>query len=480
MVIVLFARLIQFFVMAASVKIMTGLLSPSELGIFSLIMTITSFLALMLVNPVGMYINRFLHVWVEDGIFKAIFFRFFCFLIIVGFFSILILVAIKFSVTALDSLPLFWIILLVSGSLIFNSIVQTLIPSLNALGERKSWAFLSIAWVFTNLIFSVIAVLLYGNNAKFWLSGTLLGNVLFSLMAYKYFFTKFSTKKPDLLLNTFCYKSLAKFSVPIAFGVIAIWIQFQGYRIYLVDEVGLERLGFFFAGYSIAAWIMGAIEQIVMTAYQPDLYRDSHSSDIARVRMAWSKYSDRCVPYYLIGFASIVFLSDELVTILLSESYQSVGIYVVIGAFAEFARIWLLHINLLFHLEINTEQMLKPMLVGAFSTIVFTLLLAPLIGIEIAPVISTIITILITLYIFKRIRFYKQYFSFSVLYVVKTAIICTLAGLVGIFFAGIFKFEASSLSGSFVRITFFSVPVIAIYTLMTIIYKSKKDRFNGN
>lgn len=460
--------------MAAGVKAMTILLEPSELGLISLIIAITGLFALMLVNPVGMFINRFLHVWVEENIFKYVFFRLLTYLILVGFISIPILAIIKEYVDALNVISLAWVVLLISGSLIFNSVVQTLIPSLNALGNRKAWAFMTIAWVVTNFIFSVAAVLLFDRSAEFWLVGALLSNVLFSFLSYRIFFIKFSTSRAKYPLDLFSYSDLAKFSVPIAFSVISIWIQFQGYRLYLVDQIGLEELGFFFAGYSIAVWTMGAIEQIAMTAYQPDLYRDSHSSDTIRSKMAWSRYSDQVIPCYTIGCAALVFLANDLVKILLSDVYHTVGMYVIVGAFAELARILLLHINLLFHLEMNTKSKILPIFAGALLAVLITLLLAPLFGIVVSPIISTCITIPVAIYIIKKINFKKQIVSFSIFYATKIFIVSVLAGLAGLFIANIIELNAVSLSGSIARVLFFGVPCIGFFLLMAVFYKSKR------
>ena len=73
MLITLVGRLVQFALMFASVKIMTHLLTPVEMGKVALITTTTSLFALFLVNPIGMFINRRLHAWVNAHRFRSYF-----------------------------------------------------------------------------------------------------------------------------------------------------------------------------------------------------------------------------------------------------------------------------------------------------------------------------------------------------------------------------------------------------------------------
>src|SRR5580698_3094950 len=53
----------QFLLALATVRVGTTLLSPAEMGRVSLVVTTTGFFIFLLVNPVGMFINRRLHSW---------------------------------------------------------------------------------------------------------------------------------------------------------------------------------------------------------------------------------------------------------------------------------------------------------------------------------------------------------------------------------------------------------------------------------
>ena len=465
MVIVFFARLAQFIIMAAGVKVMTTLLAPTELGKVAVIMATTGLLALMLVNPVGMYINRNLHLWVESGAFKITFIWMVKYLLFAAFVCLPLLLIIRIEVHALHMIPLFLTIILICGSILFNSIVQTLVPALNMLDERVAWALLTIGWITTGLLFSAGSVMLFGNVATIWLAGALGSHILFSMIAYRYFFHIFPGN-PRYMVRPFGYRELSRFALPVAIGVVSNWVQFQGYRLYLADQIGLADLGFFFAGYSLAAWIMGAVEMTVSTVYQPNLYRDSHSKDVAYARLAWQRYSNRSIPYYLVSCIGIVVLTDELVTVLLAPEYKSVSSYVMVGAFAELGRIWLGQLSLLFQIEKNTTQMVYPFTVGSILAVVATLFLVPQFGIIAAPIVATASVIVTNLYVNSMVAFETQRSSFALPEVIGISALCAITGCAGIFIVNALG-AGDGLFGSIVRLFAFAAPTGGVFVALT-------------
>jgi hypothetical protein len=123
MILTLVGRLTQFVIMFASVKIMTTLLPPIEMGKASLLVTGIAFFAMFLVNPLGMFINRRLHAWVEMGVFRHYFHVYCSYLLVVA----IIAACLAWGGTRLGLLLLNMeggeLALLVGGSLLFNTII---------------------------------------------------------------------------------------------------------------------------------------------------------------------------------------------------------------------------------------------------------------------------------------------------------------------------------------------------------------------
>ena len=104
------------------------------MGNVSLIMTTIVFFAMLLVNPVGMFIYRLLHAWHQNGLALSYF--------VLGIYYLSIVASLAaISIPYLITIQLInfdisvgWMISLVVGYLFVNTINQTAIPSLNMLG----------------------------------------------------------------------------------------------------------------------------------------------------------------------------------------------------------------------------------------------------------------------------------------------------------------------------------------------------------
>jgi len=463
--IVILARLAQFIIMAVGMKVMTSLLSPLELGTVSLVVTTTGLLAMVFVNPVGMYLNRYIHLWVESRVFKIIFIWMIKYLFYVACISVILIMILRVNVHLMQLVSVYWVVGLICGSLIFNSIVQTLIPSFNTLGDRIAWGVLTVGWVGTGLIFSSAAVLLFGNLAFYWLAGALLSHVIFATVAYRHFFKKFPGD--TCVQRPFKNSDLIKFAFPIALSVFFNWLQFQGYRLYLADQIGLQELGFFYAGYSLAAWIMGAVELTVTAMHQPNLYKDAHSKDQIYAQHSWRRYSNRVIPYYLISCFAIIVLADDLILVLLGQEYKSVSSYVIVGALAELSRIWIGHISLLFHLELNTNKLINPMIGGSIVAVLGSIFLVPSFGIIAAPATSSAVALFLTVFVLLSVRFETQSKSFAIHQVVGITILSGLTGWIGILTADAL-WAGHGIFGAIARILAFSLPGVGVFAFLTL------------
>ena len=163
-------------------RVATTYLPPAEMGRLSLITAAIAFYALFLVNPVGMFINRRFHSWDALGRAKYYFKLHWIYLLIVS-------VVAAVSLAALNQIHAFsfefntaWLLILVCGSLFFNTINQTAIPSLNLLELRWLFILLTLATIGTGLVSSFLLVRAYEPTAEYWLLGFLIGQTIFALI----------------------------------------------------------------------------------------------------------------------------------------------------------------------------------------------------------------------------------------------------------------------------------------------------------
>ena len=61
-------RISQMFIMFFTYRVLSSVLSVSEMGIYYFLLSISAAFGLVYANPIGMYTNRMLHGWLEHGV----------------------------------------------------------------------------------------------------------------------------------------------------------------------------------------------------------------------------------------------------------------------------------------------------------------------------------------------------------------------------------------------------------------------------
>ena len=384
MLAVLLARATQFLLALAMMRVATTLLSPAEMGKVSLVLTTTAFFALFLVNPVGMFINRRLHVWQVSGAATQYLTRYAIYLLLVALVSVIGLMFIYEQRLVEFGVSIGWLIFLVSGSLIFNTINQTAIPSLNLLGESRRFVALTLLTIAASFSFATLLVKTLQPSAQNWLLGLLLGQAMLAVIGTMVLFRKL--KKTEIYKKSARIQSrhlltLLKFSWPVALSAGLGWVQGQGYRYNMEGQLGLAELGIFVAGYGISAGIIAGFESVLTTYFQPRLYRDvSFDQQPSKYSQAWHRYAAVVIPSLVLTVAFIVILAPELSSVFLGKSFQSSADFIIWGALAESARVLVGVYTLIAHVYMRTRWLILPNLVGASLAIILCALLIPSLG----------------------------------------------------------------------------------------------------
>lgn len=373
----LLGRAIQLLIALLSVRAMTTLLSPTEVGKVALITTLVNFCVLFLISPLGTFINRRLHSWLERGRIRAYFGWYALYVLAVASVSAPLAV---FAVYA-DWLPLnvgLWTFgWVVWGSILFGTIHQTLIPSLNLLGRNAAFALLSVFSAALGLGLSVLLMVVEAQpEATHWVAGVVLSQLVFSIVSAQVFFRGDTSQfESGLRLNKAMVKKAWQFAWPVSIAVACSWLHFQGYRIVLANAVGLEELGFFVAGYGIAASLFAALEQILTTWFMPRFYHQVNQDAQEVSASAWACYASSVMPLSVLALAALVGMSDVLVQWMLGPAFQNTQQYVRWGALAEWTRVVAGIYALVAHQHMRTRALVIPHFLGAvvaFAIITWT------------------------------------------------------------------------------------------------------------
>jgi hypothetical protein len=263
MIVIIFWRAAQFILLLLVMRLATTYLPPDEVGRLSLIAAAVTFYALFLVNPVGMFIKHRFHVWVQLGRVKHYIKLHWIYLLTVSMFA-------AASLSVLNSAHAFgfrfntvWLLALVCGSLLFNTINQTAIPSLNMLEFRGRFVTLTLGTIGTSLVYSFLQVKAFDPAAEYWLLSFLIGQTVFAVIGGKWFFEKLRPEISVVMPTRAHLWRLFYFAMPIAILVGLNWLQTQGYQFFVADSLGLIALGLFVSDYSISSDILIVVSGLV-------------------------------------------------------------------------------------------------------------------------------------------------------------------------------------------------------------------------
>lgn len=381
MLLTVLGRVAQFILAMAMMRVSTTLLPPSEVGRMSLYVSATLFAGMFLITPVGMFINRRLHGWEASGVLRCYLRYYFAYLLAVA-------AIISGGLIGLSELDLIdfhpaaaWIFLLVGGTLVFNTVYLTFVPSLNLLGHRNWFIGLTLATVASGFVLATLLSYLVSPSAEYWLLGLLLGQVIVALLSARIFFNRVKAQTaPIRRPSPAQLRVLYGFGWPLAVAAGMMWLQSQSYRFFMGDALGLAQLGLFVAGYGISAGLIAGFEAVLTTYFQPLFYRRVGSGDGAVQGEAWSAYAAAILPSAVLFGLFLAAAAPDLVRLLLAPQYASAAQYVLWGALAETARLATGVYGLVAHAKMNTRLLLLPNAAGVTVAALAMLLLMPRFG----------------------------------------------------------------------------------------------------
>jgi hypothetical protein len=311
---------------------------------------LAGFFGLIVVNPVGVYLNREIHGWEKSGFLRPGLKDFLGFSWMAAIFAGLLIAALAlFGVGSLGAhepwlQTAFTTLVMVSGATIAN----TFIPLLNILERRISFVALTVASQALALGFSYLVVLRSGAHASNWMLATGAVQIAFGLFAFGLLVRKSARTIESSAVADHASLSAAKlkelsaplwsFAAPIAFANFAVWGLMQGYRPLVENFAGLGALSIIGLGLGLASSITASFEALVHQVFLPVFYKRSHSIDIKARERNWNHLWQACVPSYFGLLVLLMGLSHHFVDVLTNGSYPQAGLYLAIGVAAEFLR----------------------------------------------------------------------------------------------------------------------------------------------
>lgn len=377
----IFGRFGQIFLLFLTVRIATTILPPDEMAKIFLISSAVNFYASTLISPVGMFINRRLHLWNQAGRVKKYFNYYWIYLLGVGLFGAgvtALLMELKILEFHADLIPL---LIIVFGSLVISTLNTLFIPSLNLLGYRSWFNVLTLITTMLSLVVATCVGLFLKATAECWMVGLLAGQLLVTFWGAKVFYEKINVAEQAGIFPNGIKKEhlevIWRFAWPIFIGAALIWIQTQAYRFLMERSLGLNEVGLFVAGYGISAAIIAGFESFFATYFQPIFYKHISCGEPVEQAGAWVNYASAILPsLILVGFL-IVAVAPELTELMLGSSYERSSKFVIWGAIAELARVATGTYGMIAYARMKTWLLLLPNTIGAITSTAMMLWLMP-------------------------------------------------------------------------------------------------------
>ena len=364
-------RAVQIAIMLISIKTSTHLLSTKEIGNLYIILTLTGFFGLLFINPVGQYVNRKTHEWNSSG---EILNKLSIHGIYITFATLvsLLIIPIMPHLGIASSINYTILLLIIPLFTLLNTWNQTLIPMINMLGNQSAFVTLTLFSSLIALVCSYIITTNIAPTAAFWMAGQTLGIGLVTILSAVYFIKKstsiFSFKKAINHIKIKNMVAIAYFATPLAISVFFFWLQSQSYRLLIENYIGIEFLGFFGIGLSIAMSISSSFESVITQWLYPSLYKSM--KDKAHFSSALSKSINTIIPIYMFLAVCVSFLAPFLVEILVGPSYSQSALFLIFGIWVEFFRMSSNTLSLAAHSSMNTKALFLPHMIGGLSVLI--------------------------------------------------------------------------------------------------------------
>lgn len=368
-VVVLVGRVLQMILAFVALRAMSSLLGAEEIARLSIVNTVGAFFALILVNPAGMYINRRLHAWRDAGLLIPRLIRFTLFLGGVAAFAAVVIPLVQFALGHPWPIADAWLVLLVTGYLVINSLNQIVIPSLNILGHRMSWLIFSTLTLVAALGLSLLLAH-RAATAEEWQLGQLAGYLLGFVVALPVFLKYVRRPEQAPLIEPDSLRAISAFTLPLAIVVALNWVQFQSYRLVLVRYINLELFGRFVAVYMLVAGLMAAFENLIQQYFYPQLYAKSSSALESDRAEAWRQFASVALPTTLIGGLTLLAAGRPLVRAILAPAFHNSYPVVLIAVIAETCRVGANIYVMAGQVAMKTRSFLIPQIVSALTLLI--------------------------------------------------------------------------------------------------------------
>lgn len=363
-------RILQAIIAFAAIRAMTSFLSTDQVGYQYLINAIYTYFGLILINPIGLYLNRHIHGFHKNSTLKSFLKILNLYFLTIAVVSVPILYLIYQFFGVGKELVFVQLSLLIVANIYGSTWYQTLCSSLNLLNMRTQFVMISVFSQFIGFLSSVAAVHFIEKSAFYWISGNIIGQVIGGLISLYYFRKILRNESPKPLDIKILFNSeVINFCYPVAITAFLMWVQTQSYRVVVESVIGADQLAFLGVGLGIAASFFALAESIMSQYLMPQFYSAISNAEKKQREDAWNSQFKVFFIFYSLVLFYIFILAKPILNLVAHEKFSNVLPLIRWGVFIEFFRVLTNSIYSVSHVELKTIKSIKPYFLGALITI---------------------------------------------------------------------------------------------------------------
>jgi O-antigen/teichoic acid export membrane protein len=353
-----------------SLRLLTELLSPEQVGQYYILISIINFLAFSLLNPLGQFYARHLINWQSTGNLKTATILL-LFLYIIGLpIALLIGVMIFYFFGYQQYFELTNYLLLLT--VLFLALTHgTFFNAINILVSRVKFIKYFVSSQLIGITFSAILAGTF-KTAIAWMYGLAITQIIFGFTAVTLVTgdQKFSYKKFTDAFQPSYVKRVFLFIFPVTITLILQWSQSSAFRLIIENQYPLQILASISLGFALSAAIFSSIESLSTQFYMPLYLRKITQAPLDERRNLWNKLADIMLSIYVSATVFTILLAPQITNVLLAKEFREVFIYVIFGALIEKARVTTNLFYLVSQSEIKTGKTIIPYFFGFLVLII--------------------------------------------------------------------------------------------------------------
>lgn len=331
-------RAIQAVLSLAILKLLTNFLTPEDVANYYFVVAASVGFALVMLNPIGMWINRHIHEWKHKYSARTIFAKYLILHSSVAAIGVVVTIAFNRLLGLNENVSELALALGVGGSLLFQCLYQALTGIHNILGSKTSYSLGIAGGQILIFVAACSALLLRPTTLEVWFTCLYLGYAL-ALSIFVYLLKSEITGRDSAKIGQLIQPAeLISFCLPVIGVTLCAWVQTQGYRVMLSAMDRMETLALMAVGLGLAANIGTTAEAIVQQYLVPDFYK-ALADDMKRAKQVWLEQLAKVILFMGLACGGMSFFSHLILKVLTNDVYVAGAYFVRWGAWIEFFRI---------------------------------------------------------------------------------------------------------------------------------------------